>query len=623
VAGIVAAVANNTGSVPWATNVAGVCWTAKIMCLNASTLYTLGYFDDEGNFVLVDYGYFFESADLAEAIRYAADNNADVINMSLGGSWASSVERDAIEYAIFRGVTVVAAAGNESTSRRSYPAAFDGVIAVAATDPNDVKADFSNWGSWVDVSAPGVSILSTMPQWWPISSGPGPDDPPNQPYASWDGTSMASPFVAGLSGLVVSYARSYPWPVEFSGAMVEQILEDSADDINSVNPAYSGMLGGRINAEQALVQTDEIASQGSNVLTRVSIKRDPNDAGPEDSVEEYQAARFQLIATFADGRQEDVADQAEWLCRPTRYGKFDPNEPGRLLTYPVGDSAKELTIYARYDYQGTVTVSHDILTVTQSATPPEPISITGPDSVVENASAQYHAVFTLPGGEAEDVTASSSTLWEVTSGASYVRLDQGTAGKVWGLDVDSAQQATLKVTYRDPVNRLAFSATKQITVEPAAGNVSGLSITGPQEVLSGTTAQFNARMIYADGTDADVTAEVTWTVDRQEAQFIEPAGTLQVGQVTETIDAVVQASYTLAGKQYSADMGVQLLPAEVAGDFEDFIEDVQDEWDDLFNNDDDQDNPAVEITCGYPAMAIFALLGLGFVSLGATTHRRR
>src|SRR4028118_2051809 len=96
-------------------------------------------------------------ADIAEAIRYAADNGADVINMSLGGGGESKLMEDAIDYAYNKGVFIVAAAGNADENSASYPARYPHVVGVAALDSVGVKAPYSNFGAGVDISAPGGS----------------------------------------------------------------------------------------------------------------------------------------------------------------------------------------------------------------------------------------------------------------------------------------------------------------------------------------------------------------------------------------------------------------------------------------------------------------------------------
>lgn len=128
----------------------------------------------------------------AEGVINAVDLGAQVINLSLGGPGDVPALKDAINYATTKNVVVVAAAGNDGSSVPGYPGAYEQCICVAATDENDLKTDFSTWGSdWVDVAAPGIRILSTVP---------------NNGYEEFQGTSMASPVVAGLAGLLRAYA---------------------------------------------------------------------------------------------------------------------------------------------------------------------------------------------------------------------------------------------------------------------------------------------------------------------------------------------------------------------------------------------------------------------------------
>lgn len=135
-------------------------------------------------------------ADIAEAIKFAADNGADVINMSLGGGGASSMLEEAVKYAHSKGVVIVGAAGNEARNTSSYPARYPDVISVSATDAAGHKASYSNFGAGVDISAPGGSetekiIQNTIDP----SSG-------ESVFIGSNGTSMAAPHVAGVAALI-------------------------------------------------------------------------------------------------------------------------------------------------------------------------------------------------------------------------------------------------------------------------------------------------------------------------------------------------------------------------------------------------------------------------------------
>jgi len=168
--------------------------------------------------------------DLIRAIIYATDNGANVINMSLGATSYSRGEEAAVDYAWNHGVVVVAAAGNTGRNTYHYPAAHANAIAVAATDANDQRAGFSTYGDFVDVAAPGVSVLSTL-----MSGG----------YGGMSGTSMATPHVAGLAALLFSLNP------QLTNAQVRDLIELNADDLGVVGrDDYYG--AGRINARKAL-----------------------------------------------------------------------------------------------------------------------------------------------------------------------------------------------------------------------------------------------------------------------------------------------------------------------------------------------------------------------------------
>ncbi len=187
VAGSAAAATNN------ATGVAGTC--------PACSLSNVKVLDDNGSgaWEWIANGVLYSAGRLGES-----QGKAHVINMSLGGQRGSSTLQAAVNTAWNQGVVVVAAAGNNGNSAQLYPAAYTNFIAVAATDHNDARASFSNYGSrWVDVAAPGVNILSTKPSTQTAIWGTD-----SQLYAALNGTSMATPHVAGIAGLVWSTGKS-------------------------------------------------------------------------------------------------------------------------------------------------------------------------------------------------------------------------------------------------------------------------------------------------------------------------------------------------------------------------------------------------------------------------------
>jgi len=164
------------------------------------------------------------------ALKHAVDMGADIISCSWGGTSYSDTMKEAIDYAVNHDVMVIAAAGNRNTFLPHYPAAYPGVIAVSATDQNDDKASFSNYGEWIDVSAPGVSIISTVPYYLKGTY-----------YSPASGTSMATPHVSGLAALLMS---AFP---AMNADQIENLIYSSAKDLG--NPGFDQYYGyGRIDA---------------------------------------------------------------------------------------------------------------------------------------------------------------------------------------------------------------------------------------------------------------------------------------------------------------------------------------------------------------------------------------
>lgn len=148
---------------------------------------------------------------IASAIRFAANNGADVINMSLGGPYPSDIMKDAVDYAHEKGVTVVCAAGNDNRRDVGYPAGYDKCIAVSATNKNNKRSFYSNYGKDIFVAAPGGEMKSRHDESGGIlQNAPDYNDPQKQGYFAFQGTSMASPHVAGVAALIVGEGVTEP-----------------------------------------------------------------------------------------------------------------------------------------------------------------------------------------------------------------------------------------------------------------------------------------------------------------------------------------------------------------------------------------------------------------------------
>lgn len=203
---------------------------------------------------------------LPKAIRYAADHGADVINMSLGGPDAATDERNAIGYAISKGVVVVASAGNDgglksqkknSSTRFSYPAAFPGVISVAAVTRGGRPADFSDHNESVLVAAPGVNV---------VGAGP------HRTYWVGEGTSQSGALVSGVAALIrAKYPRMEP-------ALVAQAITRSA--YGRPAAGYDEYVGfGEVNAASALTEAGRLAGYRLAAPGRIG-RFDESPTGP-------------------------------------------------------------------------------------------------------------------------------------------------------------------------------------------------------------------------------------------------------------------------------------------------------------------------------------------------------
>jgi len=199
-------------------------------CRIGSSEKYLGFLNIEVGYVRMDY--------CAEALNYAANNGAHIASCSWGSSNSGGIAA-AIDNFLAAGGLIFKAAGNDDTGDApDYMNARTDIIAVASTEQNDLKSDFSNYGNYVDVSAPGTDILSLYHNH---------ADAANDYVATVSGTSMATPIAASVAALIWSNNTSW------TAAQVRTHLQDTADDLDALNPSYAGKLGaGRVNAFNAV-----------------------------------------------------------------------------------------------------------------------------------------------------------------------------------------------------------------------------------------------------------------------------------------------------------------------------------------------------------------------------------
>ena len=234
VAGTIAASLNNS------LGIAGIAPGVSIMPVKALTA------DGRGR-----------DSTVAASMRWAIDNGARIVNMSFSLRLAevSPVLTEAVAYAESRNVLLVVAAGNDGSSSPTFPAATDPVISVAATDENDRRAFFSNYGEWITVSAPGTGIMSTT---WDGNSN----------YGSESGTSMAAAHVTGVAALMISLRP------ELGVSEVKALLRASSDPL----PDFG--MGGRLNAAKAVNAVGRPAAPPPSLPTPAPVAPLPVPAAP-------------------------------------------------------------------------------------------------------------------------------------------------------------------------------------------------------------------------------------------------------------------------------------------------------------------------------------------------------
>lgn len=275
VAGTMVALRNNSG-------VVGVIGSGQ------SGIHNVKIFNDSGNWTY--------ASNLIQAIQSCKDAGAKVVNMSLGGSQGSATEQNAMQQFFDNGLLLIAAAGNSGNTSLSYPASYDAVVSVAAIDSNRNLASFSQRNSQIELAAPGVRVNSTFP---------------GNSYRALDGTSMASPHVAGVAALVWSNHSSC------SAAQIRNVLNTSALDLGATGRDNSFGYG--------LVQ----AKNAHEWIVNNGCDGSGNSGGDDDDNPNNQLQNRQVKAPLTANRGQelgyfiDIPAGARNLVIQTRGGTGD------------------------------------------------------------------------------------------------------------------------------------------------------------------------------------------------------------------------------------------------------------------------------------------------------------
>ena len=259
------------------------------------------------------------TADIADAIEWAADQGADVINLSLGGGGYTDTMKNAVSYATDNGSLVVAAAGNNGSSSVSYPAAYSECVAVSAVDDNGGLASFSQYGESVELCAPGVDVLSTT------TEGRG-------SYERLSGTSMATPVTSGVAGLTLA-----KW--DLTNTELRSHLKNTAEDIGLPADEQGS---GQVDA-LAAVTTDPGGSGGGGGRRR--WRRNNVRLGRRHAVRLLGLRRLHVVVVVLRAEQGRRRTRRTRRCglRPLRQHGHDAGRlAGRLrLRLPVDEQPRD------------------------------------------------------------------------------------------------------------------------------------------------------------------------------------------------------------------------------------------------------------------------------------------
>lgn len=316
VAGIAAATTNNS------IGVAGTSWGAQVMPIKIMNR------DGNGSY-----------SDLAAGVIWAADHGADVINMSLGGGSPSALLEDAVNYAYARGVVQVAAAGNTGSGNILYPARYTHVIAVGATDANNNRASFSNYGAELDLVAPGVSIYSTR-----LGGS----------YGYRNGTSMSTPYVSGLAAILIGLSRPY------SPDLIAYEMQSTALDRGATG--WDSFYG------HGLIQMDAALAEALPTATPTTLPGGQDEQEDSEDTDDSEKAYSATPSTSADG----IFALGQGVYEPTKTRTSTPS-PTSSWTPTPGDS-----IIALLSITGTSTP-----TETPSPKPSISLTVEAPDEGVQ------------------------------------------------------------------------------------------------------------------------------------------------------------------------------------------------------------------------------------------------
>jgi serine protease len=407
VAGTIAAVTNN------AKGVAGVAYGAKIVPVRV--LGTCGGYD----------------SDIADAIVWASGgtvsgvpanaNPAEVINLSLGGSGAcGTTTQTAINGAVSRGTTLVIAAGNDNTNvSNASPANCNNVIAVASTTSTGARSSFSNYGSLIDIAAPGSNILSTL--------NSGSSSPGAETYASYNGTSMATPHVAGVVALLQSVATTPKTPAQVESIIKANVTAFPSTPSQTIGP---GILNAKAVVDAANGTTPPPGGTLTNGVPATGLAASTGGYVKYTMVVPAGATNLTFTTSGGTGDADmyvkfgSEPTDSVWDCRPYKSGNAEtctiaaPQAGTYYINLKAYSSFSGVSLVGSYTAGGgggtqTYTNSTDY-TISDNATVDSPITVSGrTGNAPTNASVTVAIVHTYQGDLKVDLVAPDGSLYNV------------------------------------------------------------------------------------------------------------------------------------------------------------------------------------------------------------------
>lgn len=281
-------------------------------------------------------------SDIADAVEWAVDQGADVINLSLGGGGRSQTMQNAVTYASSNGVLVVVAAGNNGNNETTYPAAYDECIAVSALDPDDSFASYSNYGDAIELSAPGTNVVST----WP-SDG----------YKSASGTSMAAPVVSGVAALTLAQ-------YDLTSEELRTHLRNTAVD-TGLPDAKQGV--GRIDAGAAITtppgETGGSDSESDTQPNSPDSEPDRSDQNGGEGDSGIKSTTTELDGTLSESTPKSYYSYTWDYDAPTKVALTLSGPSDADFDLYVIDGRELLPTVDRYDYSGQSSNSQERITI--------------------------------------------------------------------------------------------------------------------------------------------------------------------------------------------------------------------------------------------------------------------